>query len=137
VGTEGPASVSARAVADSAVSFAGAGVDALVDSRTTSNTLAILLLLGVSVGAFETFCNSGSDGELKIFGSPVVSSHSGSSAAFPLASTASFGASADSVAGTFGTSANSSLEPTGAGRLGSAMKLSLHQASAPWPFQYI
>jgi hypothetical protein len=116
MGTEGPASGSARAVAASAVSFAGEGVDALVDSMTASSTLAILLLLGVIAGAFETFGNSGFGGGLKIFGSPTVSSRSGSSVAFPLASGACFGASADSVAGTFGTSANSSLEPAGVGR---------------------
>jgi hypothetical protein len=78
---------------------------------TTSSTLAILLLLGVIAGAFDTFDNSGSGGGLKIFGSPVVFSRSGSLAALPLASAACFGASADSVAETFGTPANSSLEP--------------------------
>jgi hypothetical protein len=100
VGTEGPASVSTRAVATFTVSFAGAGVDALVDSMTTSSTLAILLLLGVIAGAFDTFDNSGSGGGLKIFGSPAVFSRSGSLAALPLASAACFGASTDSVAET-------------------------------------
>jgi hypothetical protein len=79
-----------------------------VDSRTASSTLAILLLLGVIVGAFDTFDNSGFVGRLKIFGSLVVSPSSGSSAAFSLASAVCFGALADSVAGTFGTSAGSS-----------------------------
>jgi hypothetical protein len=46
-GTEGPASVSARVVAASAIFFAGAGVNSLVDSMAASSTLAILLLLGV------------------------------------------------------------------------------------------
>ena len=95
MGTEGPTSGSARAVAASAVSFAGEGVDALVDSMTASSTLAILLLLGVIAGAFETFGNSGFGGGLKIFGSPTVSSRSGSLTAFPLAWVACFGASAD------------------------------------------
>jgi hypothetical protein len=72
VGTEGPASGSARAVAASAVSFAGAGVDAHVDSRTTSSMLAILLLLEVIAGALDTFGNSGSAGGLKIFRPPFL-----------------------------------------------------------------
>lgn len=92
----------------------------MLDSRTASSTLAILLL-GVIAGAFDTFDNSGSTGELKIFGSPVVSPSSGFSVVFPLASTACFSASADPVAGTFGTSADSSLELAGAGCPGSAM----------------
>jgi hypothetical protein len=47
MGAEGPASTSTRVVAVSAAFFAEAGVGALVDSKTTSNTLAILLLLRV------------------------------------------------------------------------------------------
>jgi hypothetical protein len=78
VGTEGLALVSTRTVAASAVSLAGAGVNALVVSRTASSTLAILLLLGVTAGAFDTFGNSSSVGGLKIFGSPTVSLSSGS-----------------------------------------------------------
>jgi hypothetical protein len=124
MGTGGLASSSARAIAASAVSFAGVGVVALVDSRTASSTLANLLLLGVIVGAFDTFGNSGSTSELKIFGSPAVSPSSGSSTVFPLASTACFGASIDPVAGTFGTSADSSLELAGAGCLGSVVDVS-------------
>jgi hypothetical protein len=89
---------------------------------TASSTLVILLFLGVIAGAFHTFGNSGSDGGLKIFGSPVVSPSPGSSAAFPLALTACFGASANSVPGTFGTSANSSMELARAGRPSSAVE---------------
>jgi hypothetical protein len=95
-----------RTVAASTVSLAGAGVDALVDSRTASSTLAILLLLGVIARAFDTFGNSGSAGGLKIFGSPTVSPSSSSLAAFPLASAPCFGISTDPVAGTFDNSAN-------------------------------
>jgi hypothetical protein len=113
--TEGPTSVSARAVATSTTFFAGEGVNALVDSMTASSTLAILLLLGVIAGAFDTFGNSGSGGGLKIFGGPAVSSQFGSSAAFPLVSSVCFGASADPVAGTFGNSVNSSLVLAGTG----------------------
>ena len=115
MGTEGPTSVSTRTVASSTVSLAGARVDALVDYRTVSSTLAILLLLGVTAGAFDTFSNSGSAGGLKIFGSPTVSPSSGSLAAFPLASAPCFGVSTDLVAGTFGNSANFSLGLAGAG----------------------
>jgi hypothetical protein len=122
VGTEGPTSVSTRTVASSAVSLAGAGVDALVDSRTASSTLAILLLLGVTAGAFDTFDNSGSAGGLKIFGSPTVSPSSGSLIAFPLASTPCFGVSTDPAAGTFGDSANSSLGTEGAGYFASTVE---------------
>jgi hypothetical protein len=123
VGTKGPASASTRAVAASATFFAWAGVNAVVNSMTASSTLAILLLLGVIAGAFDTFGNSGSCGRLKIFGGPVVSSQSGSSVAFPLASAICLGASVDPVAGTFGTSADSSaLRPIGADYLGSAME---------------
>jgi hypothetical protein len=111
------------------VSFAGAGVNALVDSMTASNTLAILLLLGVIAGVFDTFDNSNSDGGLKIFGGPVVSSRSSSSAVFPLASAACLGASADLIAGTFGISADSPLEPAGAGCPGSGWNKSFQQAS--------
>jgi hypothetical protein len=122
MGTESPTSVSTRAVAASGVSFAGAGVDALVDYMTASSTLTILLLLGVIAGAFDTFGNSGSGGGLKIFDSPAIFSSSGSSAAFPLDSAACFGASVNSVAGTFGSSANSSFEPAGAGCPGSVVE---------------
>jgi hypothetical protein len=66
-----------------------------------SSTLAILLLLGVIAGAFDTFGNSGSAGA-------VVSSQSSFSAAFPLTSAVCFGTSADPVAETFGTTADSS-----------------------------
>jgi hypothetical protein len=87
-----------------------------------SSTLAILLL-GVIAGAFDTFGNSGSSGALKIFGGPTVSSRSGSSTAFPLASAVCFGASADPDAGTFGTSADSlALRSTGAECPGSAIE---------------
>jgi hypothetical protein len=122
VGTEGPASSSTRAVAASATFFAGAGVSALVDSMIVYSTLAILLL-GVIAWAFDTFGNSGSGGGLKIFGGPVVSSRSVSLAAFPSASAVSFGASADPVAGTFGTLADfSALHSTGADCPGTAME---------------
>jgi hypothetical protein len=80
-----------------------------------SSTLTILLLLGVIAGVLDTFSNSGSAGGLKIFGSPDVFPSSGSSVAFPLASTACLGASADPVEGTFGASADPSLEPAGVG----------------------
>jgi hypothetical protein len=122
MGTKGPSSTSAQIIVASAISLAGAGVDALVDSKTASSTLAILLLLGVIVGAFDAFGNSGSGSGLKIFGSPASSPNFGSSAAFPLASAGCFGASADSVAGTLGISADSSLEPIGAGRHGSEVE---------------
>jgi hypothetical protein len=122
VGTVGPASGLARTVAASAVYFAGAGVDALVDSMTASSTLAILLLLGLIAGVFDTFDNSSSDGGLKIFGGPAVSSRSSSSVAFPLASIACLGALADSIAETFGISADSLLEPAGAGCPGSVVE---------------
>jgi hypothetical protein len=115
MGTEGPASASARAVESSTVSFAEAGVDALVDSKTVSSTLAILLLLGVIAGALGTFDNSGFGGGLRIFRKPADSPSSGSSTAFSLASAGCFGASVDSVFScpiTYGTSANSPLEPT-------------------------
>jgi hypothetical protein len=115
MGNEGPALVSTRTVAASVVSFAGAEVDALVYSKTASNTLAILLLLGVTAGTLDTFGNSGSGNGLKIFGSPIGSPSSGSSAAFPLASVECFGASANSVTEIFGTSADSPLEMVGAG----------------------
>jgi hypothetical protein len=67
---------------------------------TASSTLAILLLLGVIVGVFATFNNSGSGG-------PIVSSWSGFSAVFPSASVVCIGTSADPVAETFGTTADS------------------------------
>jgi F0F1-type ATP synthase assembly protein I len=60
-----------------------AGVHTLVDSMAASNTLAILLLLGVIAGILDTFGNSGSSSELRIFGSPADSSSSGSSTVFP------------------------------------------------------
>jgi hypothetical protein len=122
VGTEGPTSVSMRTVAASTVSLAGEGVDALVDSRTVSNTLAILLLLGVIAGAFDIFGSSGFVGRLKIFDSPTDSPSSGSLAAFPLTSTSCFGVSTYPVAGTFGNSANSSLGLAGVGCSASAME---------------
>jgi hypothetical protein len=121
MGTEGPTSTSPRVVVASAASFAEAGVDALVDSKTAFSMLAILLLLGVIAGALDTFGNSGSGSGLKIFCSPAGSSSSGSSAAF-LASAGCFGASADSFAGTFDTSANSPLAPVGVGYFGSVVE---------------
>jgi hypothetical protein len=78
--------------------------------------------LGVISGAFDTFDNSGSGGGLKIFGSFAVAPSSGSSATFSLASVTGFGASADPVAGAFGTSADSSLEPAGADCRGSMVE---------------
>jgi hypothetical protein len=108
MGVEGSASVSARAVVASATFFAGVGVNALVVSMTASNTLAILLLLGVIAGVFATFGNSGSDG-------PVVSSRSGFSAIFPSASAVCISTSDDPVAETFDTATDSSaLRPVGA-----------------------
>jgi hypothetical protein len=94
MGTEGPASVSARAVIVSATFFAGTRVNALVVSMTASSTLAILLLLGVVAGAFATFGNSASAGGLKISGSAIAFPSYGSLAASSLAS----------AAGTFGNS---------------------------------
>jgi hypothetical protein len=91
VGTEGPASTSAQAVAASTTFFAGAGVNALVDSMTASSTLVILLLLRVITGAFDIFGNSGFAGGLKIFGSPTVSPIFGTVAIFSLASAPCFG----------------------------------------------
>jgi hypothetical protein len=82
MGTEGLASASTRTVAASAVSFAKAGVHALVHSRTASSTLAILLLLGVVTGALGTFGNSGSGGGLRIFCNPAYSPSSSNSIAF-------------------------------------------------------
>jgi hypothetical protein len=122
VGTEGPPSVSAQAVAASAIFFAGAGVNALVDSMTASNTLAILLLLGVIAEAFDTFGNSGSAGWLKIFGSPTVFPSYGSMAAFSLASAPCFGVSTGPAAGTFSNSVSSSLGMAGAGCSASAVE---------------
>jgi hypothetical protein len=87
-----------------------------------SSTLAILLLLGVIAGAFDTFGISGSADGLKIFGSPTVSPSSGSLAAFPLASAPCFGISTDPVAGTFDNSANFSLGLAGAGCYTSAVE---------------
>jgi hypothetical protein len=86
MGTEGPASVSTRTIAASAVSFVGVGVDTLVDSKIASSTLAILLLLGVIIGALGTFGNSGSGGGLKIFCNPADSPSSSTSAVFSVAS---------------------------------------------------
>jgi hypothetical protein len=122
MGTEGLALTLARIVVAAAASFAGAGVDALVDSKTASNTLAILLFLGVIAGALDTFGNFGSGSGLKIFGSSASSPSSGSSVDFPLASVGRFGAFADSVAGTVGISTDSPLEPAGAGYLGSTVE---------------
>jgi hypothetical protein len=107
------------------VSFVGAGVDTLVDSKTASNTLAILLLLGVTTGALGTFGNSGSGGGLKIFCNPVDSPSSSTSAAFSVALAECFGAPIDSnFSRPFisGTSADSPLEPVGAGYPGSAVE---------------
>jgi hypothetical protein len=107
-GTEGSASISARAVTASATFFAEAGVNALVVSMTASKTLAILLLLGVAAEAFVTFGNSVSAGGHKISGSTITFSTSGFLAASSLAS-------AGSAIGTFGTSVDSSaLRPAGA-----------------------
>jgi hypothetical protein len=125
MGTEDPTSTSARAVAASATSFVEVGVGALVDSKTTSNMLAILLFLGVIAGTLDTFGNSGSGSGLKIFGNPAGSSSSDSSTVFSLASVGRFGALPDSVFScpiTLGTSADSPLEPTGARYLGSAVE---------------
>jgi hypothetical protein len=77
------------------------------------------------VGAFDTFDNSGFIGRLKIFGSLAVSPSSGSSVAFSLASAVCFGALAESVAGTFGTSAGSSSKSAGAGYPCSAIEVVL------------
>jgi hypothetical protein len=112
-------------------SFAGAGVHTLVDSKTASSTLAILLLLGVIAGALDTFGNSGSGGGLRIFGNPADSSSSGSSVVFSLASVGRFDAPADSALScpiTLGTSADSPLELTGARYPGSAVE-DVHSAS--------
>jgi hypothetical protein len=124
MGTEGPTSTSTRAIAASAASFVEAGVGALVDSKTTSNTLTILLLLGVVTGTLDTFGNSGSGSGLKIFGSPVGFSNSGSSTVFS-ASAGRFGAPADSALSypiTFETLADSPLELTGVRYPGSAVE---------------
>ena len=81
-----------------------------------SNTLAILLLLGVIVGVFATFGNSGSSG-------PAISSWSGFLVVFPLALVVCIGTSVDPVAGTFGTAADSSaLQPVGAAHSASAVE---------------
>jgi hypothetical protein len=106
VGTEGPASASAWAVAASATFFVGAGVNAFVVSMTASSTLAILLLLGVVAGAFITFGNSASTGGL--FGNTIVFYNSGSLATPSLAS-------ADPTIGTVGTTVDpSALRTAGA-----------------------
>jgi hypothetical protein len=81
--------------------------------------------LGVIAGNLDTFGNSGSSGGLRIFGSPVDSSSSGSSTVFSLASIGRFGASADSAFSypiAFGTSGDSPLAPSGAGYSGSAVE---------------
>jgi hypothetical protein len=83
---------------------------------TASNTLAILLLLVVIAGVFATFGNSGSNG-------PVVSSRSGFLAVFPLALAVCFSTSAEPVAETFGTAADSLvLRPAGAACSASAVE---------------
>jgi hypothetical protein len=92
MGIEGPTSASTRAVAALAVSFTGAGVDTLADSKTASSTLVVLLLLGVIAGALGAFGNYGFSGGLRIFCNPADSPSSGSSAAFSLASAGCFGA---------------------------------------------
>jgi hypothetical protein len=122
VGTEGLASVSTRAVAASTIFFAGAGVNDLVDSMIASNMLAILLILGVIVGAFDIFGNSGSAGGLKIFGSPTVSPSSGHVAAFPLALAPCFGVSTGPTADSFSNLSSSPLGVAGAGCSASAVE---------------
>jgi hypothetical protein len=115
VGTKGPASASVQTIAASTTFFTGTGVNALVDSMTASNTLAILLLLGVIAGVFDIFGNSGSAGGLKIFGSPTVSPSFGTVAVFYFASATCFGVPTGPAAGAFDNSASSSLGMVGAG----------------------
>jgi hypothetical protein len=74
-----------------------AGVSTLVDSMTTSDTLAILLLFGVTAGISDTFGSSVSYGGLKIAGCFADFFDSGSSAIFALASVGRFGTLAVSV----------------------------------------
>jgi hypothetical protein len=103
----------------------GAEVDTLVDSKTTSNTLAILLLLVVITGSLGTFGNSGSGGGLRIFCNPDDSPSSSTSTVFSVASVECFGAPTDSIFSCpiiSGSSADSSLEPAGAGCHGSAVE---------------
>jgi hypothetical protein len=127
MGTKGPASALA--------SFVEAGVGALVYSKIVSSTLARLLLLEVIAGALGIFVNSGSGGGLRIFGNPVDSPSSGSSAAFYFVLAGRVGTSANSVAGTFDTSTNSPLAPAGVAYFGSMEEEAPQQASAPWLFQ--
>jgi hypothetical protein len=125
MGAEGPASASTRVVVASTGSFAEAGVGALVNSKTASSTLAILLLLGVIAGVLDTFGNSGSGGGLRIFVNHADSSSSGYLADFSLASVGRFGTSIDLIFScpiTFGASADSPLAPAGPGYSGSAVE---------------
>ena len=106
-------------------------VNALVVSMTTSSTLAILLLLGVVAGAFATFGSSTSTGWLRISGRFVAFSNS----SFLVVSSS---ASTGSTIGTFGTIVDSSAirqreQPV----LPRQRKMSPHQISALWSFQYI
>jgi hypothetical protein len=66
MGTEDPASAPAWTLIASATFLVGAGLKAFVVSMTASNTLAILLFLGVAAGAFHTYDNSAFDGGLII-----------------------------------------------------------------------
>jgi hypothetical protein len=68
-----------------------AGVSTFVDSMTASNTLAILLLFGVTAGIPDTFGSSVSYGGLRIFDCSANFFDSGSSADFALASVGRFG----------------------------------------------
>jgi hypothetical protein len=88
--------------------LAEAGANVFMDSRTTSNTLAILLFLGVAAGMFAGFGSSVAHDGLNAFNCSSVFSSFGSSVGFVLASTGI--ARPGSVAGTtpslsFGTSA--------------------------------
>jgi hypothetical protein len=114
-------------MAASATFYAGAGVNAFVVSMTASNTLAILLLLGVVARAFATFGNSASAGGLKISSGIIVSSSSGFLTAFSLASATFSGISIVSVVGTFGKSICLSQQ----------WKMFLRQILALRLFQYI
>jgi hypothetical protein len=113
LGIEGPASAcptsaSAYPVSASvcilvalAIFFEGAGLKTFIVSSTTSNTLAILLLLGVAAEAFCTFGSFASVEGLRISGIFIVSSVCGSSAFSSLEM-------AGPTIGTFGTLVGSS-----------------------------
>jgi hypothetical protein len=97
-----PVSVLACVLIASAIFFEGAGLKAFIVSNTASNTLAILLLLGVAAEAFCTFGSSASFEGLRISGIFFVSSAYGSSA---LSSLDMVGL----TVGTFGTTVGSSV----------------------------